>query len=188
MKDSRIPLYLITGFLDSGKTTLLTDTLNMEYFNDGQRTVLLMCEDGEEEYDQQQLSHRNCRLIPIENQEQLNTAFLQEIDRRYQPERVLMEYNGMWPIQILRDLKLPKNWGLYQAIDVIDEAGALLNNDGQDIYVTEAVNALVRHMELEQHVNSLSNAFSFTIDATEQLERIDAVYQRHQRQQSPNFV
>ena len=120
MKDSRIPLYLITGFLDSGKTTLLTDTLNMDYFNDGQRTVLLMCEDGEEEYDQQQLSHRNCRLIPIESQEQLNTAFLQEIDRRYQPERVLMEYNSMWPIQILRDLKLPKNWGLYQDIDVID--------------------------------------------------------------------
>ena len=120
MKDSRIPLYLITGFLDSGKTTLLTDTLNMDYFNDGQRTVLLMCEDGEEEYDQQQLSHRNCRLIPIESQEQLNTAFLQEIDRRYQPERVLVEYNGMWPMQLLRDLKLPKTWGLYQAIHVID--------------------------------------------------------------------
>lgn len=120
MKDSRIPLYLITGFLDSGKTTLLTDTLNMDYFNDGQRTVLLMCEDGEAEYDPQQLSHRNCRLVPIESQEQLNTAFLQEIDRRYQPERVLMEYNGMWPIQLLRDLKLPKTWGLYQAIDVID--------------------------------------------------------------------
>ena len=45
---------------------------------------------------------------------------IQEIDRRYQPERVLLEYNGMWPIQILRDLKLPKTWGLYQAIDVID--------------------------------------------------------------------
>ena len=49
MSDSRIPLYLITGFLDSGKTTLLTDTLAMDYFNDGQRTVLLRCEDGEEE-------------------------------------------------------------------------------------------------------------------------------------------
>lgn len=120
MKDSRIPVYLITGFLDSGKTTLLTDTLNMDYFNDGQRTVLLMCEDGEEEYDRQHLSHRNCRMVPVESQEQLNTAFLQEIDRRYQPERVLIEYNGMWPIQLLRDLKLPKAWGLYQAIDVID--------------------------------------------------------------------
>ena len=47
--DPRIPLYLITGFLDSGKTTLLIDTLEMDYFNDGQRTVLLMCEDGEVE-------------------------------------------------------------------------------------------------------------------------------------------
>ena len=120
MKDPRIPLYLITGFLDSGKTTLLTDTLNMDYFSDGQRTVLLMCEDGETEYDPEQLSRLNTRLVPVQDQAQLNTSFLQEIDRRYQPERVLLEYNGMWPIQILRDLKLPKTWGLYQAIDVID--------------------------------------------------------------------
>ena len=120
MSDARIPLYLITGFLDSGKTTLLTDTLSMEYFNDGQRTVLLCCEEGEVEYDQESLSRQNCRLVPIEEPEQITTAFLQEVDRRYQPERVLLEYNGMWPIQILRDLKLPKNWGLYQAIDVID--------------------------------------------------------------------
>ena len=120
MKDPRIPLYLITGFLDSGKTTLLTDTLNMDYFADGQRTVLLMCEDGETEYDPEQLSRLNPRLVPVQDQAQLNTSFLQEIDRRYQPERVLLEYNGMWPIQILRDLKLPKTWGLYQAIDVID--------------------------------------------------------------------
>ena len=120
MPDSRIPLYLITGFLDSGKTSLLRDTLNMDYFNDGQRTVLLLCEEGEEEYNQQQLSHRNCRLIPIEGQEQLNTDFLKEVDRRYQPERVLLEYNGMWPADILRKLKLPRTWGLYQAIHVVD--------------------------------------------------------------------
>ncbi len=120
MNDSRIPLYLITGFLDGGKTTLLTDTLNMDYFNDGQRTVLLMCEDGEVEYDKDFLSKRNCRMIPIESQEDLNTEFLEEVDRRYQPERVMLEYNGMWPIDILRKLKLPKGWGLYQAIDVVD--------------------------------------------------------------------
>jgi len=120
MSDSRIPLYLITGFLDSGKTTLLTDTLAMDYFNDGQRTVLLRCEDGEEEYDQAELSKRNCRVVPVEDQSQICTAFLEEGDRRYQPERVLLEYNGMWPIQLLRDLKLPRTWGLYQAIDVID--------------------------------------------------------------------
>ena len=120
MDDPRIPVYLITGFLDSGKSTLLIDTLNMDYFNDGERTVLLLCEEGEVEFDPQFLSHRNCRQIVIESPEQLNRDFLLEIDRRYQPERVLMEYNGMWPIQHLRDLKMPKTWGLYQAIDVVD--------------------------------------------------------------------
>ena len=120
MPEARIPLYIITGFLDSGKTTLPTDTLNMDYFNDGQRTVLLMCEDGEEEYDQEKLSKRNCRVIPVEDQSQLTTDFLQEVDHRYQPERVLVEYNGMWPMDLLRDLKLPRSWGLYQAIHVID--------------------------------------------------------------------
>lgn len=120
MKEARIPIYLITGFLDSGKTTLLGDTLNMDYFNDGQRTVLLMCEDGEEEYDQDFLSKRNCRMLPVEDKEQLTTDFLLEVDRRYQPERVLIEFNGMWPLDTLRNLKLPKTWGLYQAIHVID--------------------------------------------------------------------
>ena len=120
MKEARIPLYLITGFLDSGKTSLLGDTLNMDYFNDGQRTVLLMCEDGEEEYNQDFLSKRNCRMIPVEDKEQLTTDFLLEVDRRYQPERVLIEFNGMWPLDTLRNLKLPKTWGLYQAIHVID--------------------------------------------------------------------
>lgn len=120
MKDSRIPVYLITGFLDSGKTTLLKETLDMDYFNDGQRTVLVRCEDGEEEFDLQHLSQRNCRMVPVEDASELTTEFLTEIDRRYQPERVLFEYNGMWPIDVLRELKLPKTWGLYQAIHVID--------------------------------------------------------------------
>ena len=115
-----IPVYLITGFLDSGKTTLLTDTLNMDYFNDGQRTILLRCEDGEEEFDQEHLSKRNCRVLPVESVEQLTYDFLMEIDRRYQPERVLFEYNGMWPLDKMRELKMPKSWGLYQIINVID--------------------------------------------------------------------
>ena len=142
MPDSRIPLYLITGFLDAGKTTLLSDTLNMDYFNDGQRTVLLMCEDGEEEYDQEFLSKRNCRLVPVEDQGQLTTEFLKEIDRRYQPERVLMEYNGMWPGQLLAELRLPKTWGLYQAIHVVDGSTfEMYLNNMQSMFIDMVSNA-----------------------------------------------
>ena len=120
MPDNRIPLYLITGFLDSGKTTLLCETMDMDYFNDGERSLLLRCEDGEVEYENAFLTAHRCRLIPVEDPKQLTTEFLKELDRRYQPERVLLEYNGMWPMQVLRQLRLPKNWGLYQAIHVVD--------------------------------------------------------------------
>ena len=65
MPEARIPLYIITGFLDSGKTTLLIDTLMMDYFNARHRTVLIRCEDCEEVYDQEKLSKRNCRLGPL---------------------------------------------------------------------------------------------------------------------------
>ena len=148
MPDSRIPLYLITGFLDAGKTTLLTDTLNMDYFNDGQRTVLLLCEDGEEEYDQEFLSKRNCRLIPIQDQEGLNTEFLNEVDRRYQPERVLLEFNGMWPVDVLRKCRLPKRWGLYQAIHVADGSTfeTYLNNM-QSMFIDMAADADMVRLE-----------------------------------------
>lgn len=118
--DPRIPIYLITGFLDSGKSTMILDTLSMDYFNDGERTVLLLCEDGEVEFDPDFLGQRNCVSISVEDPSLLTHEFLKEIDQRFQPERVLMEYNGMWPMKVLRDLQLPSNWGLYQAIDMVD--------------------------------------------------------------------
>ena len=142
MKDSRIPLYVITGFLDGGKTTLLTDTLNMDYFDDGQRTVVLMCEEGEVEYDEAALKKKNCRIVPVEDQEQLTTEFLKEVDRRFQPERVMMEFNGMWPIDILRNLRLPRNWGLYQQIDVVDGTTfELYLNNMQSMFIDQVTEA-----------------------------------------------
>src|SRR5699024_2145897 len=93
------------------------------------------------EYDQEKLSRQNCRVVPVESQEQITTAFLAEIDRRYQPERVLMEYNGMWPIQLLRDLKLPKHWGLYQPIDVSDGTAVDLYRGNMQSVVVDMVTA-----------------------------------------------
>ena len=45
-----IPVYLFTGFLESGKTTFIQETLEDSGFNMGERTLLLLCEEGEEEY------------------------------------------------------------------------------------------------------------------------------------------
>ena len=120
MAEANVPLYLINGFLDSGKTTFIEDTLGMDYFADKQRTIVLRCEDGEEEYDEAQLSTRNIKILSVETQAGLSTPSLDEIDRRYQPKRILLEYNGMWPMDILREMDMPLGWGLYQVITIID--------------------------------------------------------------------
>ena len=72
-------LFRYVSKVEPSATWMAWYNLNMDYFNDGQRTVLLLCEDGEEEYDQEFLSKRNCRLIPIQDQEGLNTEFLNEV-------------------------------------------------------------------------------------------------------------
>ena len=51
MDDIRVPIYLVTGFLESGKTTFLDFTLQQEYFAIDGKTLLILCEEGEEEYD-----------------------------------------------------------------------------------------------------------------------------------------
>lgn len=42
-----MPVYLFTGFLESGKTSFIDETLADKRFNNGQRTLLLVCEEGE---------------------------------------------------------------------------------------------------------------------------------------------
>ena len=78
----------------------------------------------------------------MEDQGQLTTEFLKEVDRRYQPERVLMEYNGMWPGQLLAELRLPKTWGLYQAIHVVDGSTfEMYLNNMQSMFIDMVSNA-----------------------------------------------
>ena len=120
MSQARIAIYLVNGFLDSGKTTLLRDTMNMDYFNDGQRTVLVRCEDGECEYDEAFLSAHNTVLVSVDEPEQLNAEFFSKLRGLYKPERILMEYNGMWPMEHILSAKLPRDWGIFQIISVID--------------------------------------------------------------------
>ena len=51
-----VPVFLFTGFLESGKTRFIQETLEDKRFNSGERTLLIVCEEGEEEYAPDQLS------------------------------------------------------------------------------------------------------------------------------------
>ena len=71
MDDIRVPIYLVTGFLESGKTTFLDFTLQQDYFAIDGKTLLILCEEGEEEYDMDKLKLANTVVEVIEDEEDL---------------------------------------------------------------------------------------------------------------------
>ncbi len=113
MMTREIPVYLFTGFLESGKTTFIQETLEDERFNSGERTLLLLCEEGIEEYDPSLFSGENVFIVPVESKEQLTGDFLREQVKKYDAERAVIEYNGMWMLQDLFDA-MPSSWVIYQ--------------------------------------------------------------------------
>ena len=77
-----IPVYMFLGFLESGKTTFIQDTLCDTRFNSGERTLLLLCEEGEEEYDSSKWPNKNVFIETIEEKEELNPANLEALVKK----------------------------------------------------------------------------------------------------------
>ena len=100
-KKMEIPVYLFLGFLESGKTSFIQETLEEDYFNDGQRTLIFACEDGLEEYDEDLLARTNSTLVMVEEKEELTPDFITGNLLKHYPDRVIMEYNGMWQMEDL---------------------------------------------------------------------------------------
>ena len=115
-----IPVYMFLGFLESGKTTLIQETLNDEGFNEGEKTLLLVFEDGIEEYSRSFLHNSNTVVEYFEDLSELNEDILQELDNRYEPDRVMIEFNGTWNIDDFLDIKMPLDWIVVQILSTID--------------------------------------------------------------------
>ncbi len=120
MNEPEVLVYLMTGFLDSGKTQFLKFTLEQDYFQIPGTTLLILCEEGEEEYGAEGLKRYNIALERVEEQEQLTEEYLRILDEKYQPERVVVEYNGMWKVSDFEKLRLPEGWGIEQKLTTVD--------------------------------------------------------------------
>ncbi len=133
------PVYLFAGFLDAGKTRFINSILADGFAKD-ERTVLICCEEGETEYDPKAL--KNVTVIPVENFDDIDRAFFDDLERRCNPEQVLIEWNGMWPMQKLIEEDLPDNWLLYQVMTVVESATFenYVRNMGQ-IMMEKVINA-----------------------------------------------
>lgn len=111
------PVFVINGFLESGKTEFITYTLAQPYFQTRGKTLLLLCEEGEIEYDDALLKKSNTVVELIEEEEDFNTTHLIDLEKKYKPERIIIEYNGMWNY---KNMKLPWHWKIEQQITTID--------------------------------------------------------------------
>ena len=111
------PVYVINGFLDSGKTSFIAYTIGQPYFQIKGTTLLILCEEGEGEYSEGLLKQSDTVVEKIEDLDDFTTAHLMELEKKHRPERVLIEWNGMWDF---RQFKIPNAWRLEQQITTID--------------------------------------------------------------------
>lgn len=115
------PVYLFTGFLDSGKTTLIKDTLQDEQFMQGvERTLILCLEEGEEEYPKDFLEEHSTFVEYIDDVESLNEEKMRELDTIYHPSQVFIEYNGSIKVSDNLIAHMPDFWPLVEVLTTID--------------------------------------------------------------------
>ena len=122
----QIPVYAFTGFLDSGKTKFIQETFEDERFNAGERTLLLVFEEGEEEYDFSTYPHQNVYLEVLD-QQTVTTKQMQNLAKKYKAERVVVELNGMQQIGDLY-MRFPENWIVAQEVMFADATTIMAYN------------------------------------------------------------
>ena len=120
-----IPVYLFVGFLESGKTKFIQETFEDPNFDSGDKTLLLVCEEGEEEYKPEKFAFPGTSVRVLEDKAELNAQNLANLAKETDAGRVVIEYNGMWLLQDLADA-LPNDWLIYQVIATADGTTALM--------------------------------------------------------------
>ena len=122
----QIPVYAFTGFLDSGKTKFIQETLEDERFNAGERTLILLFEEGEEEYDFSTYPHQNV-YVEVLDQQSVTTKQLSALAKKHKAERIVAELNGM---QLVGDLytRFPEDWVVAQEVMFADSTTFMAYN------------------------------------------------------------
>ncbi len=114
-----ISVYLFLGFLESGKTKFIQETLEDPRMENGEKTMLLVCEEGEEEYDPHTFKVKNVVVVTLENAGELTLENLEELTNKHKPQRIIVEYNGMWLLQQFFDA-MPESWVINQMMTFFD--------------------------------------------------------------------
>lgn len=137
------PVYFFSGFLDSGKTSAIKNTLYDGRFNEGEKSLIIVFEQGDEEYDDKFLKYTNS-VVEYLDFKDFNKAKQKELDEKHQPERIVIEFNGM---DNEEDLLIRNgfidNWEIAQVLTTID--GSTFKN-----YMTNMKQFMYNHIKYSE--------------------------------------
>lgn len=115
-----IPVYLFTGFMDSGKTTLIKETLLENGFAEQGKSLIICCEDGDVEYSEEELKKIHTQVAYVESEEDFTAEKMQELQNSYLPDQIFIEYNGTWGMDKILEMDMPKGWVIVQTLATAD--------------------------------------------------------------------
>ncbi len=114
MMKREMPVYLFTGFLEAGKTSFIQESLESDEFNPAKTTTLLLCcEEGEIEYEPEKFADGDVYIETIDEESDFNMLALSRLENKYHPDRIIVEWNGMWLLDTLYG-NMPNHWITYQ--------------------------------------------------------------------------
>ena len=161
-----IPVYLFTGFLESGKSTCFQEILEEGNFEDGLRTLYLMTEEGEKEVDEMLLRHNKVDTVLIEDEEDLTEDKCKELVKQYKPARIVIEVNGMWDLVKLINETIPENWIVVQTFTTV-------NAETFSVYINNMKSLIMSHFQQSDLV--IFNRCSSDMDKASMRRNVKAI-------------
>ena len=172
-----LPVYLFTGFLEAGKTKFIQETLEDERFHKGERTLLLLCEEGEEVYEPDKFCAGNVFVRNIDEESDLTVSHLKALQDEIRPERVLVEFNGMWMLDSLYG-NLPEGWAVAQEFLFCDATSFLSYNANMrqltvdklksaELVVLNRYNDSMDRMEMHRIIRAISRRCDIAYEYTD---------------------
>ncbi|MBO5926063.1 MAG: hypothetical protein J6Q38_00680 [Clostridia bacterium] len=122
-----IPVVIIRGILESGKTSFIIDALKNGDFGDLGKTLIFAQEEGEVEYNAEELKKYKSSVVYLDSKEDFNEKFINEKVREFKPHVIFIEANEMWDFN---NLKFPSYFDVQQVMTIIsgETFGAYFNN------------------------------------------------------------
>lgn len=144
-------VYVILGFLEAGKTSLIRDLVTDDMFDGNAKTLILACEEGEEEYTQEVLQKGLSACEYIEDEDSFNGKIFEKFLKKHRPDRLIIEYNGMWPVK-----HIPQIYDELEDIcfdsEVVFQTLAVVNDETFALYMKNMPSMMVEHFKVSQMV------------------------------------